>query len=248
MPRKGIKPPIIGAYPALRGEIWNFISNPKQKAAALRFATGLGKLEKLVFTKRHGKIAFQRKPCSTNDTLESGIMALADIALQPEIMMAIATGTPHGKNVITPTWFARLYATEPDFVLSVLSFIRRRWGSTRATKATRLFHFMANAGNFYIKPLPHQKLRPISICTDKEIASAFENSPDGETVTIDDVVQARRKVTRAVYRSLSIARRHRLLVQPKNYLHGPVIETIPLRRGYSQWPIDPQSTQTKRAR
>lgn len=245
MPQNAIKPPIIGYYPALRGEIWKFITDPKRKEAAARFAVALGKLEKFVPTRKRGKIAFERMPCSRNDALESGMMALTDIAIQPDILMA--TGTPHGKDVTTPAWFARLYAAEPDFVLSVLCFIRRRWKPTRAKKATRLFHFMADAGNFYVKPLPHQKPRPISICTDKEIAKAFENSPSGEPVEIDDVVKARRKVAHAVRQSLSIARRLNLLPQPVNYLHGPKVESTPLMPGNSRWPTRPKSAPTKRA-
>ena len=186
-------------------------------------------MDKLVARIRGGKLVVEQKPCTANEILESGLMGLADIALEPEILRQIATGGGHGENVITPNWFARLYAAEPDFVLSILSFMRRRWKPNRPTKATRLFHFIADAGNYFVRPIPNRALRPILNCTDKEIAQAFENSSGGTSVSIDDVIHARRKVAHAVRRSLSFAHRLKLQPHPINYLHGPVLGNVPLK-------------------
>lgn len=237
MPQNSIKPPIIGAYSALRGDIWKFVSHSKQKTASLRFAAALGKMDKTVPLERRGKIVFEQRPCTINEVLESALIELTNIAISPSVLVAEHVGS----GVVTPALFARLFAAEPDFILAVLAFIRRRWRPSRTSKATRLFHFIADAHNHYIKPLPHQKPRPISTCTDGEIATAFKHSPQGAPVEIDDVVQARRKVARVVYQSLSVARRFKLPPQPVNYLYGPKVERIPLKPGFSRWPVRPKA-------
>jgi len=222
MPQNAIKPAIIGAYSALRGDLWKFVTTAKQKNAAMKFTTALGDMHKIVLVRRNGKIVAEQKPCSANDTLESGLMALAEIALNPSLL----TADRFGKDTVTPVLFARLYSAEPDFVLSVLAFIRRRWKPLRTTKARRLFHFMADASKYFVKPLPHQKPRCISNCSDGEIATAFANTPGGAPVELGDVTKARKAVAAAVKKGLSVARRFKLQPQPVCYLHGAKVEAL----------------------
>jgi hypothetical protein len=104
-------PVIMGDYCALRGDLLDFVTAPEQTMAVKRFVASLGKLEKFVMDGRSG--THTRKCCTKYEVLESGLMALTEIALQPELVAAIATGTPFGGGVVTPESFACLYAAEP---------------------------------------------------------------------------------------------------------------------------------------
>ena len=114
------------------------------------------------------------------------IFAINDYAGSPEILRSIFQVN-----------FALDYAAAPDLAAALLNHLRQQWSKLERSKAGKLKKFISrNSGvkwqrGFGAKP---DSLGIVSIwdLQDGEVALAFEKSPGGLPVKIDDVTKARK--------------------------------------------------------
>jgi hypothetical protein len=91
------------------------------------------------------------------------------------------------------------YLDNPDLAAALLNFLRKKWSKLEKSKAGKLKKFLSQNSaikwerGFVARP---DRLGNVSLWSlqDGELATAFEHSPGGEVVTIEDVVKARKWV------------------------------------------------------
>ena len=91
------------------------------------------------------------------------------------------------------------YTQEPDLTAALLNCLRVKWSKLETSKAGRLKRFLSQNPAVPWQQGINVKADkvgnvPIWVMQDGEIAIAFEKSPGGASVTIDDVVKARKWV------------------------------------------------------
>lgn len=110
-----------------------------------------------------------------------------------------------GNGVFLDGSFTRLYRDRPDFSLELLVHLRHQWNKLDKSKSGRLQRFMATAVVMKPKDAGGMKWKdpfgrvPQIFLSDGQIASAFEHWSKktygtAQSVKIDDVVKARKKV------------------------------------------------------
>ena len=111
----------------------------------------------------------------------------------------VAACHPHWPAHMANEDLVGAYRQAPDLTAGLLDFLRQKWARLERTKTGRLKKFLS--GNTATKWQPGFGARPDSLgyvslwdLQDGELAVAFENSPGGGVVSIEDVVKARRWV------------------------------------------------------
>jgi hypothetical protein len=109
-------------------------------------------------------------------------------------MAAASPNDFFSKNVYT-----RLYSREPDLAAALLNRMRQKWSRLETSKAGKLKKFLSqNTAAKWERGFgaPADQGGNVSLwdLQDGEIATAFEKSPGGQTVTPDDVCKARKWV------------------------------------------------------
>jgi hypothetical protein len=109
-------------------------------------------------------------------------------------MAAASPNDDFCKNV-----FKRLYSQAPNLAAALLNFLRQKWSRLEKSKAGKLKKFLSQ--NTHTKwergfGAPADQGGDVSLwdLQDGEIAIAFEKSPGGQLVTIEDVCKARKWV------------------------------------------------------
>ena len=125
----------------------------------------------------------------------------------------VAARSPLWPKHMTNEDLAAAWWAEPDLTAELLCCLRRKWAMLERSKAGKLKKFMAQ--NTCAKwPLKTNKPKPDkmgNVCLwdlqDQEIEIAFENSPVGVPVEIDDVTKARKWVAANVLAGEKYAKR-----------------------------------------
>lgn len=134
--------------------------------------------EALDFVRKH-------KPELPSAAIDTAVSACLLWAADPEL----------ARNTEDP-WpsLPRLFAQMPDFVPGLLATLRAKWNRLHHSKAGSLLIFMAR--NPCVRVFDHQKKpRAQWELTDGEVCTAYQGATK-RTVTIDDVVKARKTLLR----------------------------------------------------